>query len=35
MKIYLKDGKYNVYIKDFPMTFFELKDTLDQMKKAR
>ncbi len=32
MKIYLKDGKYNVYIKDFPMTFFELKDTLDQMK---
>lgn len=32
MKIYLKDGKYNVYIKDFPMTVFELQDTLDQMK---
>ena len=32
MKIYLKDGKYTVYIKDFPMTVFELQDTLDQIK---
>ena len=32
MKIYLKDGKYTAYIKDFPMTVFELQDTLDQMK---
>ena len=29
MKIYLKDGKYTAYIKDFPMTVFELQDTLD------
>lgn len=32
MKIYLKDSKFSVYIKDFPMTVFELQDTLDQMK---
>lgn len=32
MKIYLKDSKFTVYIKDFPMTVFELQDTLDQMK---
>lgn len=25
MKIYLKDGKYTAYIKDFPMTVFELQ----------
>ncbi len=29
MKIYLKDGKSTIYIKDFPMTIFELQDTLD------
>lgn len=32
MKIYLKDSKFTAVTKEFPMTVFELQDTLDQMK---
>lgn len=32
MKIYLKDSKFTAVTKEFPMTVFELQDTLDQLK---
>lgn len=32
MKIYLKDGNYTL-AKDFPMSVFEIRDTLDRLRK--
>ena len=32
MKIYLKDGNYTL-AKDFPMNVFEIRDTLDRLRK--